>query len=155
MVVSSSSTGFASSWSAHRLGGPLKSATNLSSPPWTPSTSVHGTCERSSTVMTVLFARSTTTAMSSRWCTARPAPRRSWVHATSGSESIDTSTPGGRLVFHVFGALAEFERDLIRERTQAGLAAARARGRVGGRPTVWTADKLRAARAMRASGSLH
>jgi DNA invertase Pin-like site-specific DNA recombinase len=55
-------------------------------------------------------------------------------------------------VFHVFGALAEFERDLIRERTQAGLAAARARGRVGGRPTVWTTDKLKAARAMRASG---
>ncbi len=51
-------------------------------------------------------------------------------------ESIDTTTPGGKLVFHVFGALAEFERDLIRERTQAGLLAARARGRVGGRPKV-------------------
>jgi DNA invertase Pin-like site-specific DNA recombinase len=50
------------------------------------------------------------------------------------SEQIDTTTSGGKLVFHVFGALAEFERDLIRERTQAGLAAARARGRVGGRP---------------------
>src|SRR5690348_9395311 len=49
-------------------------------------------------------------------------------------EQIDTTTAGGKLVFHVFGALAEFERDLIRERTQAGLAAARARGRVGGRP---------------------
>ncbi len=49
-------------------------------------------------------------------------------------ESIDTTTPGGRLVFHVFGALAEFERELIRERTHAGLAAARARGRHGGRP---------------------
>ena len=68
------------------------------------------------------------------------------------TENIDTSTPGGRLVFHLFGALAEFERDLIRERTQAGLAAARARGRTGGRPTVWTADRLRAARAMHASG---
>ncbi len=68
------------------------------------------------------------------------------------TEAIDTSTPGGRLIFHVFGALAEFERDLIRERTQAGLAAARARGRTGGRPTVWTADKLRTARAMRESG---
>ncbi len=68
------------------------------------------------------------------------------------TENIDTSTPGGRLVFHVFGALAEFERDLIRERTQAGLAAARARGRVGGRPTVWTEAKLRTARAMHASG---
>ena len=68
------------------------------------------------------------------------------------TEAIDTSTPGGRLVFHVFGALAEFERDLIRERTQAGLAAARARGRTGGRPTVWTPEKLRTARAMQASG---
>ena len=51
------------------------------------------------------------------------------------TEQIDTTTPGGKLIFHVFGALAEFERDLIRERTQAGLAAARARGRLGGRPT--------------------
>lgn len=49
-------------------------------------------------------------------------------------ESIDTTTSGGRLVFHIFGALAEFERNLIRERTRAGLAAARARGRKGGRP---------------------
>src|SRR3954467_7319302 len=51
-------------------------------------------------------------------------------------ENIDTTTSGGKLIFHVFGALAEFERDLIRERTQAGLAAARARGRKGGRPRV-------------------
>ena len=49
-------------------------------------------------------------------------------------ESIDTTTPGGKLVFHIFGALAEFERNLIRERTMAGLSAARARGRKGGRP---------------------
>lgn len=49
------------------------------------------------------------------------------------TENIDTTTPTGKLVFHFFGALAEFERDLIRERTQAGLAAARARGRRGGR----------------------
>jgi DNA invertase Pin-like site-specific DNA recombinase len=49
-------------------------------------------------------------------------------------ESIDTGTPGGRLIFHIFGALAEFERNLILERTKAGLAAARARGRMGGRP---------------------
>ncbi|NYG07781.1 DNA invertase Pin-like site-specific DNA recombinase [Phycicoccus badiiscoriae] len=68
------------------------------------------------------------------------------------TESIDTSTPGGKQVFHVFGALAEFERDLIRERTMAGLAAARARGRKGGRPTVWTTEKLSVARAMHASG---
>src|SRR6478672_2849681 len=50
------------------------------------------------------------------------------------TEKIDTTTPGGKLIFHLMGALAEFERDLIRERTNAGLAAARARGRVGGRP---------------------
>ena len=48
-------------------------------------------------------------------------------------ESIDTTSSSGKLIFHVFGALAEFERNLIRERTQAGLAAARARGRRGGR----------------------
>ena len=50
------------------------------------------------------------------------------------TEQIDTTTSGGKLVFHIFGALAEFERELIRERTRAGLAAARARGRQGGRP---------------------
>ncbi|NCF68551.1 MAG: recombinase family protein [Chloroflexi bacterium] len=49
-------------------------------------------------------------------------------------ESIDTTTSGGRLIFHIFGALAEFERNLIRERTLAGLRAARVRGRIGGRP---------------------
>ncbi len=50
------------------------------------------------------------------------------------TEQIDTTTSGGKLIFHIFGALAEFERNLIRERTNAGLQAARARGRVGGRP---------------------
>ncbi len=52
----------------------------------------------------------------------------------SVTEQIDTTTPNGKLVFHLFGSLAEFERDLVRERTNAGLAAARARGRLGGRP---------------------
>lgn len=56
-------------------------------------------------------------------------------------ESIDTTTSGGRLIFHMFSALAEFERDLIRERTMAGLAAARARGRKGGRKPVLNADQ--------------
>lgn len=56
-------------------------------------------------------------------------------------EAIDTSTPTGKLTFHLFGALAEFERNLIRERTQAGLAAARARGRKGGRRPVLNPDK--------------
>ncbi|MBK8506160.1 MAG: recombinase family protein [Saprospiraceae bacterium] len=49
-------------------------------------------------------------------------------------EAIDTTTPSGKLIFHIFGALAEFERNLIRERTMAGLTAARARGKLGGRP---------------------
>jgi DNA invertase Pin-like site-specific DNA recombinase len=67
-------------------------------------------------------------------------------------ESIDTTTPGGKLVFHVFAALAEFERDLVRERTSAGLAAARARGRHGDRPWVMTTHKLQVAQEMFASG---
>src|SRR4051812_41575654 len=57
-------------------------------------------------------------------------------------EQIDTTTSGGKLVFHVFGALAEFERDLIRDRTHAGLAAARARGRLFGRPKVLSPRKV-------------
>src|SRR5512134_1748598 len=57
------------------------------------------------------------------------------------TEAIDTTTSGGKLVFHIFGALAEFERDIIRERTQAGLSAARARGRRGGRPKALTSKK--------------
>lgn len=75
------------------------------------------------------------------------------VTLVSLTEQIDTSTPGGKLIFHVFAALAEFERDLSRERTQAGLQAARTRGRRGGRPTVWTSEKLRTARSMRTGGS--
>lgn len=51
-------------------------------------------------------------------------------------EAIDTTTSSGKLIFHIFSALAEFERDLIRERTEAGLKAARARGRMGGRPPL-------------------
>ena len=60
----------------------------------------------------------------------------------SQQEAIDTTTSGGRLVFQIFGALAEFERNLIRERTQAGLAAARARGRKGGRPKALNSTKI-------------
>src|SRR5260370_17253575 len=56
------------------------------------------------------------------------------------TENIDTTTSGGKLIFHIFGALAEFERDIIRERTLAGLQAARARGRRGGRPKAKTLD---------------
>lgn len=74
------------------------------------------------------------------------------VALRSLTESIDTASPSGRLTFHVFGAMAQFERDLIRERTKAGLVAARARGRVGGRPTVWTPEKREQARRMLAEG---
>lgn len=63
------------------------------------------------------------------------------VGLKSLQEAIDTSSSSGKLIFHIFGALAEFERNLIRERTQAGLLAARARGRKGGRPKALNQDK--------------
>ncbi len=70
------------------------------------------------------------------------------------TEQIDTTTPGGKLIFHLMGALAEFERDLIRERTNAGLAAAKARGRKGGRPRkLKTNGKVALARQMFADQS--
>jgi DNA invertase Pin-like site-specific DNA recombinase len=66
------------------------------------------------------------------------------------TENIDTTTSGGKLIFHIFGALAEFERDIIKERTNAGLTAARARGRQGGRPRSSLSDarKLQMAKQM-------
>lgn len=64
------------------------------------------------------------------------------------TEVIDTTTAGGKLIFHIFGALAEFERSVIRERTRAGLKAARDRGRKGGRPPALSAADLAAAKAM-------
>jgi DNA invertase Pin-like site-specific DNA recombinase len=67
------------------------------------------------------------------------------------TEALDTTTAQGRLVFHMFGALAEFERSLIRERTQAGLAAARRVGRTGGRPPKLTDDDIEAAKALLAN----
>jgi DNA invertase Pin-like site-specific DNA recombinase len=63
-------------------------------------------------------------------------------------EQLDTRTSGGKLVFHVFGALAEFERDLVRERTHAGLAAARARGRLFGRPRRLTPQQVKQLRSL-------
>lgn len=63
---------------------------------------------------------------------------------------IDTTTASGKLVFHLFAALAEFERELIRERTRAGLQSARARGRKGGRPPKMTPTKVRMAMALMA-----
>ena len=67
------------------------------------------------------------------------------IRFKSLQENIDTSSPGGKFQFHVFSALAEFERDLIRERTMAGLRAARARGRLGGRPRQMTTEKIKMA----------
>lgn len=64
------------------------------------------------------------------------------------TEAIDTTTSGGRLIFHIFGALAEFEREIIRERTMAGLNTARARGRYGGRPRAMDERKIRMAKSM-------
>ena len=71
------------------------------------------------------------------------------------TEAIETTTAGGRLVFHIFASLAEFERAIIRERTRAGLDAARARGRKGGRPPALTARELTAAKAMLAESHPH
>ena len=70
---------------------------------------------------------------------------RKGIGLRSLQESIDTTSNSGRLIFHMFGALAEFERNLIRERTQAGLTAARARGRKGGRPKALDPAKRRLA----------
>jgi DNA invertase Pin-like site-specific DNA recombinase len=74
------------------------------------------------------------------------------VGLRSLTEAMDTTTPGGRLIFHLFGALAQFERDLIRERTRAGIEAAAKRGRKGGREPVVTDEKLIRARALIALG---
>lgn len=70
------------------------------------------------------------------------------IHFESLTEKIETRSPAGKLVFHVFAALAEFERNLIRERTVAGLKAARARGRKGGRPAKLSAKEIKTIRAL-------
>ena len=69
------------------------------------------------------------------------------------TENLDTGTAGGQLIFSIFGAISQFERDLIRERTRAGLDAARRRGRVGGRPRSMTNEKLDAAKKLLAAGT--
>ncbi|HZO88266.1 MAG TPA: recombinase family protein [Chthonomonadaceae bacterium] len=70
------------------------------------------------------------------------------IEFKSLQENLDTGSSGGKLIFHIFAALAEFERDIIRERTQAGLSAARARGRQGGRPKGRDVTKRAAALAL-------
>ena len=75
------------------------------------------------------------------------------VEFVSLQEHIDTSSPGGQLVFHIFSALAQFEREMIRERTNAGLNAARARGRIGGWPNVLSRKDLTTASALMNAGN--
>jgi DNA invertase Pin-like site-specific DNA recombinase len=70
------------------------------------------------------------------------------------TEAIDTTSPSGKLIFHIIGALTEFERNIIRERTIAGLAAAKARGRRGGRPRAMSENMIIAAKAMIKDGSM-
>lgn len=77
------------------------------------------------------------------------------VEFRSLSEAIDTSSPTGRLLFHIAGAFAQFERDLVRERTGIGLAAARAQGRRGGRPSVISPQMLTQAKLLRAGGQTY
>lgn len=74
--------------------------------------------------------------------------REQAIEFQSLAEQLDTSTPAGRLIFTVFASIGEFERDLIRERTVAGLAAARARGRIGGRPRKLTPKDIGSAQAL-------
>lgn len=69
------------------------------------------------------------------------------------NENIDTTSSSGKLIFHIFASIAEFERDIIRDRTQAGLAAARARGRQGGRPRLLTKDQEKMLKALHADKS--
>jgi DNA invertase Pin-like site-specific DNA recombinase len=76
------------------------------------------------------------------------------IGLVSLTESIDTTTPGGVLVFHVFGAIAQFERALIRERTAAGLQEARRKGRKGGRPPAFKEADILAAHALMKEGNL-
>lgn len=76
------------------------------------------------------------------------------IGLASLTDGIDTSSSGGMLVFHMLGAIAEFERDLIRERTKAGLAEAKRKGRTGGRPRLMDAKDILAARALLTEGSL-
>jgi DNA invertase Pin-like site-specific DNA recombinase len=76
------------------------------------------------------------------------------INFESMTEKIETVSPAGRLVFHVFAALAEFERNLIRERTMAGLSAARARGRTGGRPSKLSVKEIKTIRGLLKSADM-
>ena len=75
------------------------------------------------------------------------------IDLKSLTESIDTSTPGGMLIFHIFGSIAQFERSIIRERSKAGVAAAKARGRHGGRPAKLAGERAEHAANLLAAGT--
>ena len=77
---------------------------------------------------------------------------RRGIEFRSLTEALDTSTPSGRLLFHVSASFAQYEREIIRERTMAGLEAARTAGRVGGRPTVMTPERTAAAQQLLGEG---
>jgi DNA invertase Pin-like site-specific DNA recombinase len=76
------------------------------------------------------------------------------IHFKSITDHVDTSTPSGRFFFHVMASLAQMERELLAERTKAGLAAAKAKGRIGGRKRKMTQSKIESAKQLLASGSL-
>jgi DNA invertase Pin-like site-specific DNA recombinase len=76
------------------------------------------------------------------------------IHFKSITDNVDTSTPAGRFFFHVMASLAQMERELMAERTKAGLAAAKAKGRIGGRKRKMTQSKIESAKQLLASGSL-
>jgi DNA invertase Pin-like site-specific DNA recombinase len=76
------------------------------------------------------------------------------IHFKSITDDVDTTTPAGRFFFHVMASLAQMERELIAERTKAGLAAARAKGRIGGRKRKMTESKMESARKLLAAGVL-
>jgi len=76
------------------------------------------------------------------------------IHFKSITDNVDTSTPAGRFFFHVMASLAQMERELMAERTKAGLAAAKAKGRVGGRKRKMTQSKIESAKQLLASGAL-
>jgi len=76
------------------------------------------------------------------------------IHFKSITDNVDTSTPAGRFFFHVMASLAQMERELLAERTKAGLAAAKAKGRVGGRKRKMTQSKIESAKQLLSSGTL-
>lgn len=76
------------------------------------------------------------------------------THFKSITDNVDTSTPSGRFFFHIMASLAQMERELVAERTRAGLAAARAQGRIGGRKRKMTKSKIESAKNLLASGTL-